>query len=68
MGFLHRSCQRSPVVRYIAGVLPECIAIRDLPVGQLAELDFLITTGILPRPAGVVTRRIPHRTRYNFLF
>ncbi|MEK6248766.1 MAG: hypothetical protein N2C12_11340 [Planctomycetales bacterium] len=35
------------------------------PCRQLAELDFLITTGILPRPAGVVTRRIPHRARYN---
>lgn len=28
------------------------------PWRQLAERDFLITTGILPRPAGVITRRL----------
>lgn len=31
---------------------------------QLAELDFLITSGILPRPPGVVTRRLPRGWRY----
>lgn len=38
------------------------------PCRQMAELDFLITTGVLPRPAGVVTRRISHRDLYNFYF
>ena len=38
------------------------------PCRQLAELDFLITTGILPRPAGVVTRRISHRNRMNYRY
>jgi len=33
---------------------------------QAAERDFLITSGILPRPPGVITRRVPHGIRLNY--
>ncbi len=33
---------------------------------QAVERDFLITTGILPRPLGVITHRVPQGIRLNY--
>jgi hypothetical protein len=39
-------------------MLPYPLSLSQYPNRRLAELDFLYTTGLLPRPPGIVVRRI----------